>query len=182
MDTKDVRLSVNGRLVRRKHDYSPEAVARRAEKKRLKEIKKADCTEVNSKNNIMTQNQSIHITKSLIKGLGSEDRININYSPVMITQINDGPDKPVTDYKFKEFEDQLWEIIENLPPPKLENLRKFAFRVCLNKFSGRYAARTKLAKYLDMQRTYISKMHCDLKEDSLFGDETATICLPTNNE
>jgi len=185
MDTNDVKLAINGRLIRKKYTYSPEAIVRREERKRLREVKKRskqNGSAVSIKNNIMTQKQDIKISQALIDSLGGSDRININYSPVMITQVNDGPTRAVTDYKFKDFEDQLWEIIENLPPPKLENLRKFAFRVCLNKFSGRHASRTKVAEYLDMQRTYISRINRELSEDPVFGGSTATICLPTNNE
>jgi len=171
-DKKEGRLAINGRLVRKKYTYSPEALARRAERKRRRMSNEVEPCTANVTNNTMNQLQSIKLTKALANSIGAGgDKLNINFAPVTIIN-STGPAQPVTDYKFTNFEDQLWNIIENLPPPKLQNLRKFAMRVCLNKFSTVYGTQSKVASYLDLQRTYVNRIKSELEEDELFGSGT----------
>lgn len=119
-----------------------------------------------AKDNNLTQNQSITITKAVLRGVTGEDKININYAPVMI--VNQAAEQP----SISDMQEMLWVIINSLPNPKLRNLRKLAVKTCMQKIPKQ----TELAKYLKMQRTYMSKQKKELAQDPLFtigGDADA---------
>lgn len=177
---KNTKLVIISNKPRKLYTYSPGALARMEERKRIKsETAKANKTVVEAtiRNTNLNQTQNITISKGLIKSLGEGDRININYSPVMVVSADKEPKS-----KFSELQELMWHIIDSLPNPKLKNLRKLAVKTCLDRFSNLYGAGQRTAEYLDLQRTYVSKIKMELKDDSLFNEESSTICLPTNIE
>jgi hypothetical protein len=107
-------------------------------------------------NTKLNQIQDIKITKAVMKDLGEGDKININYSPTMIVQNNNAHEVPLTDIEV-----MMWTILETLEEPKLDNLRYLAIDTILKKFSPYAGPVKKTAEYLDMQRTYISRLKAD---------------------
>lgn len=117
---------------------------------------------INKTTNQMTQNQNITITKALVKDLGEGDKININYAPIMIVH----KEAEKVEAPLDNIQELMWTILESLPPPKMENLRKLAMKTCISKIKGT----NKIAEYFDFQRTYISRLKWELKIDPIFGD------------
>jgi predicted HTH domain antitoxin len=62
----------------------------------------------------------------------------------------------------------LWHLIKKLPAPKMENLRRFAFHVCIKMYQEKKFGFTELSKFLQMQRTYVSQMRSKLKKEGVF--------------
>lgn len=112
-----------------------------------------------AKNNNLMQNQSITISKAVLRGVGNKDKININFSPIMI--VNQTGELP----NYDDMQEMLWAIINALPHPKLRNLRKLAMKTCLQKIPKQ----KDLAKFLQMQRTYMSQQKSLLSGDPLFN-------------
>ena len=116
----------------------------------------------------LTQSQSINITKGVLKNIGSRDKISINYAPIMIVnEAGEEPRKP----KLSDLQEMMWAILESLPHPKFQNLRKLAMKTCLEKIPHQ----TKLAEYLQMQRTYMSQQKALLATDPLFCSEEGEV-------
>jgi hypothetical protein len=109
----------------------------------------------------ITQNQSINITKALVKGLGEGDKININYQPIMIVH-DTNPSASTSN--LNEIQELMWILLDRLPPPKMDNLHKLAMSTCLKKIQST----TKVAEYFGFQRTYVSRLKSELGKDPLF--------------
>ena len=108
----------------------------------------------------LIQSQSLNITKGVLKNVGSTEKININFAPVMIVNEKSEPERP----HLNDLQEMLWVIIESLPHPKFQNLRKLAMKTCLEKIPRK----KDVSIYLQMQRTYISQQKTSLNNDPLF--------------
>lgn len=124
----------------------------------------------------MTQNQSINITKAVVRGLGDGDKININYAPIMI--VSNDPSGDTDKPALTQLEELMWTLLESLPEPKMESIRKLAVHTALKKI--RRSDRT--AEYFGFQRTYISRLKWELNADPLFAEEPKAIEAETVQE
>lgn len=139
------------------------AIRERAEKDRKKKI-----TTFEKIQKKMNQTQKISITKAALKDLGGTDnsKININYQPIMIvSEGNKEEDKGIL-APIPELRELVWAVLEQLPNPKLQNLRKLAIITVVEKLQSQ----TKAAKYLNMQRTYMSRIMSEAEKDGLFSE------------
>jgi len=117
----------------------------------------------------LNQSQKINITKAVLKDLGGDDNtsININYQPIMI--VNEGTNAEEREgmlIPFSELSELVWTLLEQLPNPKIQNLRKLAIVTVIE----RLQSTKKAAEYLNMQRTYMSRIMTEARDDGLFQD------------
>jgi len=114
--------------------------------------------------NSNVQKQRISITKAALRDFKDvkDGQILINQIQVVHEAKKDG------DKSLEEDEVLLWHLIKKLPAPKMENLKRFAFHVCIKKYQDKKFGWGELSKFLGMQRTYVSSIKSKLAREGVF--------------
>ena len=115
--------------------------------------------------NSNVQKQRVSITKAALR-----DFKDVQDGQILINQIQvvHEAKKDPNEGNLEEDEILLWHIIKKLPSPKIINLRRFAFHVCIKKYQEKKYGFTELSRFLQMQRTYISRIKSELAEEGVF--------------